>query len=455
MNEAQALRSIRNVVRLESLADRLAAPARRELTLALQQVAEIVAGLDADPLGAGSSLFRQARWRTIEAQLQAILSPASGQLYRDLIDGLAAEIPRQVEHAERLLLDAGVQPFQRANELSPPGGEIVNAPGVGLGTGGTTTVGPAITRTQLLQYAQTAADTEVLGRPLQELFTPLEVRPPRYPPQYGNAFIRSQQKAINSVVSRGFLVGETNQEIAKNLRTVGAARARAEADTIASTAVMQMSADAQGQFWDANSSVIAGWEFDASMDYRVCPLCAPWDGRTAVQRKDLPSTPVHPNCRCTRLPLTETELLARQQEGPQRRTVVDLVPYDGKASKPAETANRRVYARPVTVDGKRYWRVARDIKQPGHPLTMAEFLRDASPAAQKNVLGVGGAKKFNRLVDGGTDAESALVQATQRARSTPSAKARAKRRKDPALNRSAKPRSKPRVRQIPTVPTPR
>ena len=32
MNEAQALRSIRNIVRLESLADRLAAPARRELT---------------------------------------------------------------------------------------------------------------------------------------------------------------------------------------------------------------------------------------------------------------------------------------------------------------------------------------------------------------------------------------------------------------------------------------
>ena len=210
------------------------------------------------------------------------------------------------------------------------------------------------------------------------------------------------------MVSRGFLVGETNQEIAKNLRTVGAARARAEADTIARTAVMQMSADAQGQFWDANSSVIAGWEFDASMDFRVCPLCAPWDGRTAVQRKDLPSTPVHPNCRCTRLPLTETELLARQREGPQRRTVVDLVPYDGKASKPAETSNSRVYARPVTVDGKRYWRVARDIKQPGHPLTMAEFLRDASPAAQKNVLGAGGAKKFNRLVDGGTDAEERL-----------------------------------------------
>ena len=59
------------------------------------------------------------------------------------------------------------------------------------------------------------------------------------------------------------------------------------------------------------------------------------------------------------LPLTETELRIRQDEGPQRRTMIELVDGD----KPAETADTMVYACQVKVDGKKYWRVARNIVQ--------------------------------------------------------------------------------------------
>lgn len=458
MNEAQSLRTVRNVLRLENLSADIAAPVQRELTRIIQEVARIVEGMDADPLNA--TLFRQARYRTIEAHLRAMLQPVNDRFYADLVNALAAEIPQQVQNAERLMLDAGITPYQTAAEVLPPG----------VGTGGSVGV-PAITRTQLYRVAQ---DTEVLNRSLQTLFQSETARPPfnksgfqsfeygRTPNlDKGSVFIESQIRQIDAVVKRGFLLGETNQEIAKNLLTDGAARSRREAATFARTAVMQMSDDAHNAFWDANKSVIAGWEYDALLDWRTCPVCAPWDGRTAEKRSDLPTLLRHPNCRCSILPLTETELELRKERGPQRRTVVELVEYDGPDSKPEETSTQRVYAKtvrvPNTPEGKRYWRVARDIKQPDHPLTHGEFLAQTTDAnLTKALLTQKRAKAFRELVKGGTSPDTALMTVTrpfhQPAQMAPSLKK--KQRGIPALGRFAAPRARPKVREIPKVRRP-
>jgi hypothetical protein len=441
MNEKQSIRVVANVLRLENLSADIAAPVQRELTRVLQEVAAMVEGLDADPLNA--TLFRQARWRTYEAQLRLMLQPANDGFYQDLVEGLAAEVPRQVLDAERQLLDAGIVPYQTAAEVLPPG----------VGTDGSVGV-PSITRTQLYRVA---ADTKVLGKSLEDLFQSEIARPPGPPLVKGSVFIRSQINQIDAVVKRGFLLGETNQEIAKSLLTDGAARSRREAATFARTAVMQMSDDAHNEFWDANKSVIAGWEYDALLDYRTCPICAPWDGRTAEKRSDLPQLLRHPNCRCSILPLTETELELRKDRGPQRRTVVELVPYDGPDSKPATTDTQRVYAQTVRVDGKRYWRVARDIKQTDHPLTHGEFLAQTTDTnLEKALLTKKRAKAFREQVAAGASPDAALVRVTQPfhqpAQMAPSL--RKKQRNTPALGRSAAPRAKPRVREIPKVRRP-
>jgi SPP1 gp7 family putative phage head morphogenesis protein len=445
VNEAQSLRTVRNVLRLENLSADIAAPVQRELTRILQEVAAMVEAMDDDPLNA--TLFRQARWRTYQAQLRLMLQPVNDEFYDLLVRELAAEIPRQVQNAERLMLDAGITPYQTAAEVLPPG----------VGTDGSVGV-PAITRTQLYRAA---ADTKVLNRPLQRLFESATARPPAPPPvsqERGSVFIESQIRQIDAVVKRGFLLGETNQEIAKNLLTDGAARSRREAATISRTAVMQMSADAHNEFWDANSSVIAGWEYDALMDtYRTCPVCRPWDGRTAMERKDLPAVPQHPNCRCSVVPLTETELELRKERGPQRRTVVELVPYDGPDSKPSETDTQRVYAKTASVDGKRYWRVARDIKQADHPLTHGEFLAQTTDTnLEKALLTQKRAKAFRELVKGGTSPDAALVRVTQPfhqpAQMAPSLKK--KQRGIPSIKEAGAPTEAPKVREIPRVPRP-
>jgi SPP1 gp7 family putative phage head morphogenesis protein len=448
VNEAQSLRTVRNVLRLENLSADIAAPVQRELTRILQEVAAMVEAMDDDPLNA--TLFRQARWRTYEAQLRAMLQPVNDRFYDELVTNLAAEIPRQVRDAELAMLDAGITPYQTTAEVLPPGVSVGPTPST-VGPVFQEVGAPALTRTQLYRVA---ADTEVLNRPLQRLFQSDTARPPAPLPASqvrGSVFIESQIRQIDAVVKRGFLLGETNQEIAKNLLTDGAARSRREAATISRTAVMQMSADAHQGFWDANSSVIAGWEYDALMDYRTCPVCAPWDGRTAAERKDLPGVPRHPNCRCSVLPLTETELELRKDRGPQRRTTIELVPYDGPDSKPKETSTQRVYAKTATVDGKRYWRVARDIKQADHPLTHGEFLAKTTDInLEKALLTKKRAKAFREQVAAGTSPDAALVRVTQAfhqpAQMVPSL--RKKQRGTPALGRSAAPRARPQVRSL-------
>jgi SPP1 gp7 family putative phage head morphogenesis protein len=448
MNEAQSLRTVRNVLRLENLSADIAAPVQRELTRILQEVAAMVEAMDADPLNA--TLFRQARWRTYEAQLRAMLQPVNDEFYDLLVRELAAEIPRQVRDAELAMLDAGITPYQTTAEVLPAGVSVGPTPST-VGPVFQEVGAPSLTRTQLYRVA---ADTEVLNRPLQRLFQSDTARPPAPLPASqakGSVFIESQIRQIDAVVKRGFLLGETNQEIAKNLLTDGAARSRREAATISRTAVMQMSADAHQGFWDANSSVIAGWEYDALMDYRTCPVCAPWDGRTAAERKDLPDVPRHPNCRCSVLPLTETELELRKDRGPQRRTTIELVPYDGTDSKPKETSTQRVYAKTASVDGKRYWRVARDIKQADHPLTHGEFLAKTTDInLEKALLSKKRAKAFREQVASGTSPDAALVRVTQAfhqpAQMAPSL--RKKQRGAPALGRSAAPRARPQVRNL-------
>jgi hypothetical protein len=48
LNEAQSLRTVRNVLRLENLSADIAAPVQRELTRILQEVATMIEAMDAE-----------------------------------------------------------------------------------------------------------------------------------------------------------------------------------------------------------------------------------------------------------------------------------------------------------------------------------------------------------------------------------------------------------------------
>jgi SPP1 gp7 family putative phage head morphogenesis protein len=424
VNEQQAYLAIRNAIRLENLSVETAAKIAPELARIFGWVTEQLRRLPA------ASLERELAYRQMQQQLASIFRPTNDHFYSELRGMLDGEVYRQMVYA---------QDFLKVAEVTPARNAIAELPkdGIGVSLDGKAFTGFEFTRTQMTALAR---ETEVLGVSLERLFGADGEQ---------SAWIKDNVKLIDQTVKRGFLLGNTNEQIAAELPGAGRV-ARARNKAIARTAVMDMSANAQEAFWDANKSVIAGWEFDASMDNRVCPLCAPWDGRTAVKREALPATPVHVSCRCRVLPLTETELLLRKEQGPQRRSVIELIEADSKEAAIAKArlapnvVGARAYANQVKVNGKRYWRVAKDIQQPDHPLTMGEFLKQASPATQAQVLGSNKARgQFMRLVIGTKDTppltpDEALRRVTD-----------FKQQDGPARSRSASALQPPRVRKIP------
>jgi hypothetical protein len=475
-SERQSLLIVRNILRLENLGGDAVAVIRPLLAQIFNQLSDAIANdLPRE------NMHRELRWRSMRLQVASMFDMPSRVLYRKLLETMAGERQNQIDWAESYTQD--LENIARA----PRDAVALSIAGEPFPIEG---VPPQITRTQV---ARAAREPQVLGRRLGELFEVQNETPEIFPP-----FVRANLNRINDTIARGFLLGETNEEIARNLRTTGLASSVRESQTLARTAVMQMADDAHNDFWDANRSVIAGWEYDATMDYRTCMICSPWDGRTAVKRSDLPSLKRHPNCRCSILPLTETELLLRKERGPQRRTMVDLrevTPEEKAALKDAAAEKdpkrrqerrdkirervgatvkneregieaARVYAQTVRIDGKDYWKVAQDVRQPNRPLTHGEFMQRATDTSREYALGKGRAKKFDLLLKEKVKPDDALMRVTQPFYKETTETRPSLRRKVAALPALGESRpavqivdgrvvqTAPKVREIPKVPRP-
>jgi SPP1 gp7 family putative phage head morphogenesis protein len=389
VDERQALATIRNVLRLENLAADVVAKLSPELRAIFTEVGKLMRNMpDGD-------IMRQMQYRQMQQRIASLFIPAHRHLYDELVSRLGDEWVRQLHFAENYLrvaegtakqVAAGSMPTQGINIPIPQ-----ETPLLGPGNFG---IGGAFTREQLVTVAR---DTEVLGKTLAELFNLDDVM--------DSPFFKQWIKNVDRVVKTGFLTGMTNEEIAKALiqaENMSITQARA----VARTAVMDMSHRAHEAFWDANDEDIVAWTFDASLDYRVCDQCAPWDGVEKKRRDDLPRVPRHPNCRCQILPVTKAEMIMRKEGDSLKQTAdqtyIELVPgrkkVNGKwvnTKRPANTEGERYYAKPVFVDGQRYWRRVRTAPaKDGRAMSMADFLRRANDLTQDKVMGKGRAKLF-------------------------------------------------------------
>jgi hypothetical protein len=372
MNERQAYLAIRNAIRLENLSDDIAQKVAPALRAIFNELGDQFRRM---PPG---NLEREIWYRQQRLRIADLLAPLSREMGTELRQRLGEEVAQQMHYAQSYLRIAGEDPANFVAAAAPQDGVSLSL------DGGAPALGqPQFTRTQLNAITQ---DVKVMGERLEDLFEPVIGRGEVGP------WIRQNLNMIDRKVKTGFLTGQTNEQIAAQIPGFGAEAIRRN-KAIARTAVMDLSAKAQEAFWEANSDVVQGWEVDSTMDNRVCERCAPWDGEFNKDRNRLPTFPLHINCRCRVLPLTKTEMLLREEEGPQRRSVVELIEAPSKEeaialakAKPGVVA-ARAYAGQVKVNGKKYWRVAKDIVQKDHPLTMGEFLRQASPQTQLQVLG--------------------------------------------------------------------
>ena len=196
-------------------------------------------------------------------------------------------------------------------------------------------------------------------------------------------WMRTNERVINNVVTKGIIDAIPTDEIAKNIATIiqrqgveyigtqGPTAARtiqADAKAIARTAVQDANRQVHEVVWEANEEALSDlkWEWVAVLDSRTCPICAPLDGRRWDTRAEAPNWPIHINCRC--------QLVAVDpDEAADVRTGVVI------GEKPFSAKNPQTYKTKVKVDGKKYYRQARNIKPvKGQQVTYGDFLASSN-----------------------------------------------------------------------------
>ena len=226
-------------------------------------------------------------------------------------------------------------------------------------------------------------------------------------------FLRSEVQNVERKLRTGFLLGQSTDEIIRDLDRDRLGRSQVEA--VVRTSMAESSQAAHNAFFDANEDLLPKtksgyrWEWDASNDTRLCEICAPLDGARYKTREEAPSIPAHFNCRCRLLPITATaELLREEGDEPdgsflERKEVTYVkdaknrpVTYtrQGKVYKryertpPEGWSGPGAYKRPQEIDGKMYWVRRRDLPK-GQTLA-GDMLKRMD---DENKLGILGTKK--------------------------------------------------------------
>ena len=233
------------------------------------------------------SLLRDMEWRRKYLPLvEQAIAPFNDALAEAVVQKMVAAGPGlEVEALNQL----------RAVGLAPAANVIGN-----LGGG-------------LSDFTRMALESEVVkGTSLTRLFGYGKDRKPQTTPP----FTKSNLRVINQKVATGIMNGTPTEEIANQIaREVPAPGRRrlrinekgtvahevnAWARTIARTGIQDMNRQVHEQVWNENKVEGSEWGYEwvSALDPRVCPICAPMDGKVRDKREDFPLWPAHFNCRC-------------------------------------------------------------------------------------------------------------------------------------------------------------
>lgn len=118
------------------------------------------------------------------------------------------------------------------------------------------------------------------------------------------SFACSVQGQIRQAINVGVLRGEGYPGLVRRVED-GFGMARQDAVTLCRTFVSSANNQARDMVYRQNADVVRGWKWMTAGDNRVCPICLALHGRE-FKLGEGPDTPIHPRCRCIRLPKTIT-----------------------------------------------------------------------------------------------------------------------------------------------------
>ncbi len=212
---------------------------------------------------------------------------------------------------------------------------------------------------------------------------------------------------VEQQIRLGVLQGETIDQMVRRIRGSKAAgfkdgvlaTTRREAEMIARTATNHVSTAARQATWEANSDIIKGVRWTATLDGRTSPVCQSRDGEVYLVNKG-PRPPAHPNCRSTVIPILDGEEILgdrptvrdtrtrQQRETDFRQEAEDLAGEDWKKMSPAQ--------RNAAIKARRNKWSDENIGQVPSSVTYQTWLKGQSAEFQDEVLGKGKADLFRK-----------------------------------------------------------
>lgn len=128
---------------------------------------------------------------------------------------------------------------------------------------------------------------------------------------------------VEQQIRLGMANGEgIDKIVARVTGTEGFDRSRNAARAMVRTSVNSISNQTQMETWKANSDVITGWQFLATLDSRTTVICGSLDGKTFPLGKG-PMPPRHPNCRSTMTAVTKDLRLETKKYSATTRASMD------------------------------------------------------------------------------------------------------------------------------------
>ena len=372
MGEEQLRLFIRQAFALVDREDQIVKGTNPAFLRAMAQVRQLVGTLPPE-----GDLFREQAWRQLLPQVRNALRPYNEEFALQIGSNLIEEAPEMAEEAVKMLEAVGVP--------AAPQVPVAAAPS-------------PFGRLPVAENVAAALRSKVNGKNVAKLFE-----------QQGRLLLsdwmRSNERVINNVVTKGILDGSPTPDIADGIAQIiqrqgqeyinaagptAARRIQADAKAIARTAVQDANHQVHEEVWKANEEALTDleWEWVAVLDARVCPICAPLDGRRWPKRSDAPNWPAHVNCRCQ-------VVAVNPDRAADVRTGIVIGTSEFSASNP------QTYKTKVKVDGTKYYRQARNIRPiKGQQVTYADFLQSSNQLTREKFFGSKKrARKFERYLD--------------------------------------------------------
>jgi len=119
-------------------------------------------------------------------------------------------------------------------------------------------------------------------------------------------FSNTAKKEVRSQVFSGLAMGDTTQDIARNVYGMVNNRTRRQAETLVRTSANHVGNATRASFFEANDDVLQDYLYSATLDNRTTILCASRDGKRIPENEDW-SVPAHFGCRSVHVPDVKDE----------------------------------------------------------------------------------------------------------------------------------------------------